>query len=187
LEPNERGKGLAIENKIVGGAIPREFIPSVIDGLHEAVAGGVLGGYPLVDLKITIQDGSYHEVDSSELAFKMAAIFALKDAARKANPILLEPIMRVECNTPEEHQGDVLADLSRRRGKIVNLEVKHHTVTVHANVPLAELFGYATAIRSLSKGRADYSMEPLCFDAVPAQILATMLDSVVPEPSRSNF
>ncbi len=132
LEPNEQGKGVEIENKIVGGAIPKEYISAVVGGLQEAVAGGVLAGYRMVDLRIEIIDGTYHEVDSSELAFKMAGIFALKDAAKKAGPILLEPIMKVECTTPEEYQGDLLGDLNRRRGKIVSIEAKNNATSLHA-------------------------------------------------------
>lgn len=185
VAPNERGKGIEIENKIVGGAIPKEYIPAVVAGLQEAIAGGVLAGYPMVDLKIQIVDGTYHEVDSSELAFKMAGIFAFKDAAKKANPILLEPIMKVECTTPEEYQGDLLGDLNRRRGKIVSIEAKNNATSLHAHVPLAEMFGYATAIRSLSKGRAAYSMEPFSFEPVPANVAAGILDSAKPKPARS--
>src|SRR6266446_1024279 len=183
LEPNERGKGVEIENKIVGGAIPREYIPAVIDGVNEAVAGGVLANYPMVDLKVAITDGTFHEVDSSELAFKMAGIFALKEAAKKANVILLEPIMKVEVTTPDEYQGDLIGDLTRRRGKIVSIEAKDASTIVNAEVPLAEMFGYATAIRSLSKGRAAYSMEPFCFEPVPASIVATILDSAKSKPA----
>lgn len=185
LQPNERGKGLEIENKIVGGAIPKEYVPAVIDGVKEAVAGGVLAGFPMVDVKVAIIDGTYHEVDSSELAFKMAGIFALKEAAKKANVILLEPIMKVECTTPEEYQGDLLGDLNRRRGKIVSIEAKNNSTSLHAHVPLAEMFGYATAIRSLSKGRAAYSMEPHSFEPVPGNIVATILDAAKPKPARS--
>jgi elongation factor G len=185
LEPNERGKGVEIENKIVGGVIPKEYIPAVIGGVEEAVAGGVLAGYPMVDVKVAVVDGTYHEVDSSELAFKMAGIFALKEAAKKAHPILLEPIMKVECTTPDEYQGDLLGDLNRRRGKIVSIEVKNNATILFAHVPLAEMFGYATAIRSLSKGRAAYSMEPFCFEPVPAGIVAEILDSAKPKPARS--
>ena len=185
LEPNGRGKGIEIENKIVGGAIPKEYINPVIDGINEAIGGGVLAGYPMVDLKVAIVDGTYHEVDSSELAFKMAGIFALKEAVRKAGPILLEPIMNVECTTPEEYQGDLLGDMNRRRGRIVSIEAKSNSTILHGHVPLAEMFGYATAIRSLSKGRAAYSMEPYCFDLVPAAILATIMDSAKPKPART--
>jgi|YNPNPStandDraft_1061719.scaffolds.fasta_scaffold00084_37 elongation factor G len=177
LSPNGRGKGVEIENRIVGGAIPKEYIQPVIDGLREGIAGGVLAGYPIVDVKVEITDGSYHEVDSSELAFRMAGIFALKDAARKAGPILLEPIMRVECTTPEEYQGDLLGDLNRRRGKITSIESRNNAVVLHALVPLSEMFGYATAIRSLSKGRASYSMEPHSFEPVPAGLVGNILDS----------
>src|SRR5438270_978378 len=182
LEPNERGKGVEIENKIVGGAIPKEYIPAVIDGIEEAVAGGVLAGYPMVDLKVAITDGTFHEVDSSELAFKMAGIFALKDAAKKANVILLEPIMKVEVTTPEEYQGDLLGDLNRRRGKIMRIDAKDSSTVLNAEVRLAERFGCATAIRSLSKGGAAYSMEPLAFEPVPATIVATGLDSAKNKP-----
>ncbi|HOB97144.1 MAG TPA: elongation factor G [Verrucomicrobiota bacterium] len=185
LRPNERGKGVEIANEIVGGAIPKEYIPAVVHGLEEAIAGGVLAGYRMVDLKIAIVDGTYHEVDSSELAFKMAGIFALKDAAKKAGPILLEPIMKVECTTPEEYQGDLLGDLNRRRGKIASIEAKNNATSLHARVPLSEMFGYATAIRSLSKGRAAYSMEPQSFEPVPANILTAILDSAKPKAARS--
>src|SRR5881296_539747 len=183
LEPNERGKGVEIEDAIVGGAIPREYIPAVRDGIEEAIAGGVLAGYPVVDVKVAITDGTFHEVDSSELAFKMAGIFALKDAAKKANPILLEPIMKVEVTTPEEYQGDLLGDLNRRRGKIISIEAKDSSTILNAEVPLAEMFGYATAIRSLSKGRAAYSMEPFRFEPVPASIVATILDAAKGKPA----
>jgi len=183
LEPNGRGKGVEIENKIVGGAIPKEYISPVIDGIEEAIKGGVLAGYPVVDVKVAIVDGTFHEVDSSELAFKMAGIFALKDAAKKAHAILLEPIMKVEVTTPEEYQGDLLGDLNRRRGKIVSIEAKDTSTVLNAEVPLAEMFGYATAIRSLSKGRAAYSMEPFCFEPVPNSIVATILDSAKGKPA----
>jgi elongation factor G len=183
LAPNQRGKGVEIENKIVGGAIPKEYIPAVIDGIEEAVAGGVLAGYPVVDVKVAIVDGTFHEVDSSELAFKMAGIFALKEAAKKASPILLEPIMKVEVTTPDEYQGDLLGDLNRRRGKIVHIEAKDASTIVTAEVPLAEMFGYATAIRSLSKGRAAYSMEPFRFEPVPNSIVAGILDAAKGKPA----
>jgi elongation factor G len=183
LAPNERGKGVEIENEIVGGAIPKEYIPAVIDGVEEAIAGGVLANYPMVDVKVAIVDGTFHEVDSSELAFKMAGIFALKDAAKKANVILLEPVMKVELTTPDEYQGDLIGDLTRRRGKIAHIEAKDSATVISAEVPLAEMFGYATAIRSLSKGRASYSMEPLRFDPVPSQIVTSILDTSSPKPA----
>jgi elongation factor G len=176
VEPHERGKGITIENKIVGGVIPKEYIPAVKKGIEESVLNGVVGGYPVIDFYVEIVDGSYHDVDSSELAFKLAAIFAMKDAYKKANSILLEPIMKVECVTPEEYQGDLMGDLNRRRGRIMNMEAKNFATIIHAEVPLAEMFGYATAIRSLSKGRASYSMEPSHFEPVPTQIVAAVLD-----------
>src|ERR1051326_8223950 len=177
IEPNGRGKGIEIENKIVGGAIPREYIPAVKDGIEEAIRGGVYAGYQVIDVKVQITDGTFHEVDSNELAFKMAGIFALKDAFKKAGPILLEPIMKVEVTTPDEYQGDLLGDINRRRGTITGIEAKSGQTILNAEVPLAEMFGYATAIRSLSKGRASYSMEPLTFEQVPNSILNTILDS----------
>jgi elongation factor G len=176
LAPNEKGKGVTIENKTVGGSIPKDFIPAVIKGLNEAALTGVVGGYPVIDIHIEIVDGSYHDVDSNEMAFKMAAIFALKDGLKNAKSILLEPIMKVEAVTPEEYQGDIMGDLNRRRGKIMSIETKTIVTSVNAEVPLSEMFGYATAIRSLSKGRASYSMEPSHFEQVPAQVLAAVLD-----------
>ena len=176
VKPNERGKGITIENKTVGGSIPKDFIPAVKKGLEEAVLNGVVGGYPVIDVNIDIIDGSFHEVDSNEMAFKLAAIFAANDGFKKAKAILLEPIMKVENLTPEEYQGDILGDLNRRRGRIQNMEAKGNLSAVHAEVPLAEMFGYSTAIRSLSRGRSSYSMEPSHFEQVPASVLAAVLD-----------
>jgi elongation factor G len=183
IQPNEKGKGIEVENKIVGGAIPKEYIPAVIDGCEEAIKGGVLAGYQMIDVKVQVVDGTFHEVDSNELAFKMAGIFAFKDAAKKAGMILLEPIMKVECTTPDEYQGDLIGDITRRRGHIINIEAKQGQTVVNANVPLAEMFGYATAIRSLSKGRASYSMEPLTFEQVPNSVLNTILDQAAKKPA----
>src|SRR6185436_10946335 len=183
IQPNEKGKGIEVENKIVGGAIPKEYIPAVIDGIEEAIKGGVLAGYQMIDVKAQVVDGSFHEVDSNELAFKMAGIFAFKDAAKKAGMVLLEPIMKVECTTPSEYQGDLVGDISRRRGAIQSIESRSGQVIVNANVPLAAMFGYATAIRSLSKGRASYSMEPLTFEQVPNSILEKILDSSKSRPA----
>ena len=185
MQPNERGKGIEIESKIVGGVIPKEFINPTINGIREAVTGGVIAGYEMVDVKVQIVDGSFHDVDSSELAFKMAGIFAVKEACKKAHPILLEPIMKVEVTTPDEYQGDVLGDISRRRGKIVRIDAKSGQSIVNSEVPLSEMFGYATAVRSLSKGRASYSMEPLAFEPVPASIAATIIDSADKKPART--
>ena len=183
IEPNEKGKGVVVENKIVGGAIPKEYIPAVIDGCEQAIKDGVLAGYQMIDVKVQVVDGTFHEVDSNELAFKMAGIFAFKDAAKKAGMILLEPIMKVECTTPSEYQGDLVGDISRRRGAIQNIDSKLGQVVVNANVPLAEMFGYATAIRSLSKGRASYSMEPLTFEQVPSSILNAILETAAKKPA----
>jgi elongation factor G len=176
IAPNPRGKGITIESKVVGGNIPKEYIPACIKGLKEATFNGVIGGYPVIDIHIDIVDGSYHDVDSNELAFKMAAIFSLKDALKKAKPILLEPIMKVENITPEEFQGDIMGDLNRRRARISGMETKGNLCTITAEVPLAEMFGYATAIRSLSKGRSSYSMEPSHFEQVPTNVLNAVLD-----------
>ncbi len=176
VQPNERGKGITIENKVVGGNIPKEYIPACKKGIEEAMLNGVIGGYEVIDANVDIVDGSYHDVDSNEMAFKLAAIFAVKDAFKKAKPILLEPIMKVENATPEEYQGDIMGDLNRRRGKIGSIEVKGNLTMVQAEVPLAEMFGYATAIRSLSKGRSSYSMEPSHFEQVPQQLVAAVLD-----------
>ena len=176
VRPNERGKGLTIDNKVVGGTIPKEYIPAVEKGFKEAVLNGVVAGYPVIDVHVDITDGSYHDVDSNEMAFKMAAIFALKDGLKKAKPILLEPVMKVENVTPDEFQGDIMGDLNRRRARIQGMETKGNLCTINAEVPLAEMFGYATAIRSLSKGRSSYSMEPSHFEEVPSQVKAAILE-----------
>lgn len=174
--PNERGKGIVIESKVVGGNIPKEYIGPCKKGVEEALLNGVVNGSQVIDVTVNILDGSYHEVDSNELAFKMAAIFAVQDAMKRANPILLEPMMKVEVSTPDEYQGDILGDLNRRRGKIMNVEAKNKTSLVHAEVPLSEMFGYVNTIRSMSKGRAAYTMEPSHFEQVPAQIVAQIVD-----------
>ncbi len=183
VEPNERGKGIEINNKIVGGAIPKEFIPPVISGIEEAIRSGVYAGFQVIDIKVDIVDGSFHDVDSNELAFKMAGIFALKEAFKKASPILLEPLMKVEVTTPDEYQGDLLGDINRRRGIIQGVDAKAGQTVLNAHVPLAEMFGYATAIRSLSKGRASYSMEPLSFEQVPHSVATQILDTAAKRPA----
>jgi elongation factor G len=167
LEPGEPGTGIVFENKIVGGAIPREYIPAVEDGVDEAANSGVLAGYPVTDIKITLIDGSFHTVDSSEMAFKMAGILGFKEGMRQGSPILLEPIMKVEVTTPEDYMGDVIGDLSSRRAKIEEMTQKGNVKAVHGHVPLSEMFGYATAVRSLSQGRATYMMEPAYYQEVP--------------------
>jgi elongation factor G len=183
VEPNEKGKGVEVLNEIVGGSIPREYVPAVEDGIREAIKSGVYAGFQVIDIKVSITDGSFHEVDSNELAFKMAGIFALKDAFNDAGPILLEPIMKVEVTTPDEYQGDLLGDINRRRGIILGVDAKAGQTVVTAQVPLAEMFGYATAIRSLSKGRASYSMEPNNFEQVPNSVLTTVLDAAKKKPA----
>jgi elongation factor G len=183
VEPNEKGKGVEVINDIVGGTIPKEYVPAVINGIEEAIKGGVYAGYQVIDIKVSIVDGSFHEVDSNELAFKMAGIFALKDAFKKAGPILLEPIMKVECTTPDEYQGDLLGDINRRRGVINGIEAKNGQTVLNAQVPLKEMFGYSTAIRSLSKGRASYSMEPFNFEQVPNSVLTAILDAASKRPA----
>ncbi len=183
VEPNEKGKGVEVLNEIVGGTIPKEYVPAVINGIEEAIKGGVYAGFQVIDIKVKVVDGSFHEVDSNELAFKMAGIFALKDAFKKAGPILLEPIMKVECTTPDEYQGDLLGDINRRRGVINGIEGKNGQTVLNAQVPLKEMFGYSTAIRSLSKGRASYSMEPLNFEQVPNSVLTAILDAAAKRPA----
>ena len=171
MKPNEKGKGLTIENKVVGGTIPKEYISAVLKGVNEAMTNGIIAGYPVIDVHVEILDGSYHDVDSNENAFTMAAIFAMKDGFKKAKSILLEPIMAVEVSTPDDYQGDVMGDLSRRRGQIQNTESKGKLSIVHANVPLKEMFGYSTAVRTLSSGRASYAMTPSHFEQVPTNIV----------------
>lgn len=170
LEPAERGKGYTFQNKVVGGAIPREFIPGIEKGLLEALNAGVIAGYPVVDCTVTLTDGSFHDVDSSEVAFKIAAAMAFRSAMQKANPVLLEPIMKVVVDTPEEAMGDVMGDLNSRRGRILGMESVFGKHEVTAEVPLAEMFGYVTILRSLSKGRASSTMEFECYREVPRNI-----------------
>lgn len=170
IAPNEKGKGNEINNKIVGGVIPKEYIPAVIKGIEEGLATGVLAGYNLVDVLINIVFGSYHDVDSNEMAFKICGSMAIKEAARKCKPILLEPIMRVDVTSPESAMGDVIGDLNRRRGQIMGQENHKGAIIIQAEVPLSEMFGYSTQLRSLSSGRATYVMEPSHFERVPAKI-----------------
>jgi elongation factor G len=175
IEPQERGKGFEFLNEITGGTIPREFIPGIGKGVEEALASGVLAGYPVVDLKVAVFDGSYHDVDSSELAFKIAASIAFKEATMKANPVILEPIMKVEVLTPEENMGDVMGDLNSRRGRIMGMEARKGVQIITAEVPLAEMFGYSTELRSLTKGRANYSMQFEIYREVPKNIQETIV------------
>ncbi len=170
IEPLESGKGIEFVNKVVGGRIPREFIPAIEDGVREACTNGVLAGYPVTDVKATVTDGSYHDVDSSEIAFKMAGIFAFKDAFKKAKPILLEPMMKVEVCVPDEYMGDIVGDLQSRRCVIQEMGNRGNLKAIVGHVPLSEMFGYAMASRSLSQGRATYTMEPQGYKEVPRNV-----------------
>jgi elongation factor G len=178
LEPVEAGKGFEFVNKIVGGTIPREYIPAVEKGIKEALDTGVLAGYPVVDVKATLYDGSYHEVDSSEMAFKIAGSMAFKDAAKKGKPVLLEPIMSVEVVTPEEYMGEVMGDLNSRRGKIQSMEKRGNAQVIKAEVPLSEMFGYATDLRSKTQGRATYTMQFGHYEDVPKGIADAIIAKV---------
>ena len=170
LEPNESGKGYEFVNEIVGGAIPKEYIPAVDAGIQGAMESGILAGYPVVDVKVTLYDGSYHEVDSSEMAFKIAGSMAFKEACRKASPCLLEPIMKVSVIVPEDYMGDVIGDLNSRRGQIQGMEARPGAQQIDALVPLSEMFGYATDLRSRTQGRGQYSMEPHSYVEIPKSI-----------------
>jgi elongation factor G len=182
LEPTGPGGGYEFINKITGGRIPTEYIPSVDQGVQEAMASGVLAGYPVVDVRVTLTDGSYHEVDSSEMAFKIAGSMAFKNAARKARPALLEPIFDVEVVTPEEYMGDVIGDLSGRRGRIEEMDQRGQDRIVKAQVPLAEMFGYATELRSRTQGRATYTMQFDSYQEVPKSIAEDVVAAVRGEP-----
>jgi elongation factor G len=175
VEPNEQGKGYEFINGIVGGTVPREFIPAVDKGIKEAVETGVIAGYPVVDVKVTLFDGSYHDVDSNEMAFKIAGSMGFKDGFRRAKPVLLEPIMKVEVVTPEEYSGDVIGDLNRRRGQITGMEESAGGKAINAEVPLSEMFGYATTVRSMSQGRATFTMEFSKYVEVPPNIADTII------------
>jgi elongation factor G len=170
IEPQEAGKGFVFESKVVGGAIPREFIPAVEKGVEDAMRTGVLAGYPMVDIRVTLLDGSYHEVDSSEMAFRIAGSMAFKDACMNAQPRLLEPIFDVEVVVPEEYMGDIIGDLSARRGRIGGMFTRSEARVIAASVPLAEMFGYATRMRSISQGRAVYSMQFSRYGTLPESV-----------------
>ena len=180
LEPNESGKGFEFINKVVGGAVPKEYIPAVEAGIKGAMQSGVLAGYNVVDVKVTLYDGSYHEVDSSEMAFKIAGSMAFKEAMRKANPILLEPVMSVVVVVADEYMGDVIGDISSRRGQVQSLESMTGTQTITALVPLSEMFGYATSLRSATQGRGQYTMQPSSYVEVPK----SKLEGLVNEKSK---
>jgi len=183
VEPNEPGKGFEFENKIVGGSIPREFIPAVEKGIREALDTGVLAGYPIVDVKVRLTDGSYHEVDSSEMAFKIAASMGFKEACRKAKAVLLEPVMDVEVVTPEEYMGAVVGDLNSRRGRIISMEARGSSQVIRANVPLALMFGYVTDLRSMTQGRATSTMQFARYEEVPAAVAEEIMAKVAGKPA----
>jgi elongation factor G len=170
IEPHAQGKGYEFVNGIVGGTVPREYIPAVDKGIKEAVDTGVVAGYPVVDVKVTLFDGSYHDVDSNEMAFKIAGSMGFKDGFRRAKPVLLEPIMKVEVVTPEDYSGDVIGDLNRRRGQITGMDDSAAGKVISADVPLSEMFGYATTVRSMSQGRATFTMEFSKYVEVPSHI-----------------
>ena len=178
VEPLKDGKNFEFENKIIGGAIPKEYIPAVEKGVREAMDSGVLAGYPLMNIKATLYDGSYHEVDSSEMAFKIAGSMAFKEAARKANTVLLEPVMSVEVVTPDQYMGDVIGNLNSRRGKVQMMEKRGNAQVIKALVPLSEMFGYATDLRSMTQGRATYTMQFSHYEEVPKGIAETIIEKV---------
>jgi elongation factor G len=177
IEPNEHGAGYEFVNAIVGGIIPKEYIPAVDKGVREQMENGVIAGYPVVDVKVTLYDGSFHDVDSSEMAFKIAGSMAFKEGAKKASPVLLEPIMKIEAVTPEEYMGDVMGDINRRRGIVQGMEDVHMGKAIRAEVPLAEMFGYATDLRSMTQGRATYTMEFAKYSEVPVNVAKTIIES----------
>jgi elongation factor G len=177
IEPNESGKGYEFINAVTGGAIPKEYIPSIDAGIQGAMESGIVAGYPVVDVKCTVLDGQYHEVDSSEMAFKICGSMAFKEACAKAGATLLEPIMKVVVTTPEDYMGDVIGDINSRRGQIAGQEFRNGVVIVEANVPLSSMFGYATDLRSRTQGRANYSMEPSHYIELPANLREKLVSS----------
>jgi elongation factor G len=181
MEPNP-GNGYEFQDSIKGGAIPNEYIPSVNAGVKEALENGIKAGYPMVDVKVTLVDGSYHDVDSSEMAFKIAGSMAAQEAAKRAKPVLLEPVMSVEVVTPEEFLGDVIGDLSRRRGKVAGQEPRGNAMAVNATVPLSEMFGYATDVRSATQGRASYTMQFERYEEVPNNIALEIVEQRTGQP-----
>lgn len=175
IEPQEPGSGYEFVNKIVGGAIPKEYIPAIDEGIQDAMKNGVLGGYQVLDIKVTLVDGSYHDVDSSEMAFKIAGSIGFKDGCRKADPALLEPIMKVDVVVPEVYMGDVMGDLNSRRGRIEGMESRSGAQVISANVPLASMFGYATELRSRTQGRGVFTMQFDHYEEVPKSIQESIL------------
>jgi len=176
IEPNEHGAGFEFVNKIVGGAIPREFIPAVQNGVAEAMSRGVMAGYPVVDTKVTLYDGTFHDVDSSEMAFKIAGSTAFQEGFKKADPVILEPIMKVEVTVPEEFTGDVVGDLNSKRGQIEEMNDRSNTKVIDCKVPLSSMFGYSTTLRSMTQGRGNYSMEFDHYAEVPTNIAKDIIE-----------
>ena len=183
VEPAEPGEGFSFENKIVGGAVPREYVPAVEKGVREAMDTGVLAGYPMVDVRVRLTDGSYHDVDSSEMAFKIAASMGFKEACRRARPVLLEPVMDVEVVMPEEYMGAIVGDLNSRRGRIISMEARGSSQVIRASVPLAQMFGYATEMRSMTQGRATYTMQFARYEEVPSAIAEEIMAKVAGKPA----
>ena len=179
LEPQEPGVGYEFVNKVVGGSIPKEYIGPVDNGIKEAMVNGVIAGYPILDVKVTLYDGSFHEVDSSEMAFKIAGSMAFKDGVRKANPVILEPIEKLEITVPEEYMGDVMGDVNSRRGRIEGMEARAGAQVIRGLVPLSEMFGYATDLRSKTQGRGVYTMQFSHYEAVPKSIAEGIIEGKV--------
>ena len=178
VEPNESGKGYHFDNKIVGGVIPREYIPAVDAGIKEALQNGVIAGYPIEDVRVELIYGSYHDVDSSEIAFRIAGSMAVKKACKAASPVIMEPIMTVEVVTPEEYLGDVMGDINSRRGKIEGMSQRKDAQVIKGNVPLSKMFGYVTDLRSITQGRAVFHMEFSNYQKVPASIQAEIMEQI---------
>jgi elongation factor G len=176
IEPQPMNKGFEFVNDISQGRIPREFIPAIEKGVREALDGGALAGFPIVDIKVTLIDGSFHEVDSNEMAFKIAGAMALRAGCKAASPTILEPIMKCEATTPEQYMGDVIGDLNSRRAKIQDMGDRGHLKFVRCTVPLSEMFGYATVVRSISQGRASFTMEPSHYEEVPGNVLKAIVE-----------
>jgi elongation factor G len=177
MEPLEAGKGIQFESKIVGGAVPKEYIKPIEDGVREAAESGILAGYPVIDFKATLVDGSYHDVDSSEMAFKIAGSMAFKEGCKQGQSVILEPIMKVEITVPEEYMGDVIGDVNSRRGRMEGMESDDGMQEIRAYIPLSEMFGYATDLRSKTQGRGTYSMEPSHYEEVPKSVLESIVSS----------
>ena len=177
MEPLEPGKGIEFESKIVGGAVPKEYIKPIEEGIREAAESGILAGYPVIDFKATLVDGSYHEVDSSEMAFKIAGSMAFKEGCKKGKSVILEPIMKVEVTVPEEYMGDVIGDINSRRGRMEGMEARSGNQIIRGFIPLPEMFGYATDLRSKTQGRGTYAMEPSHYEEVPKSVLDAIVAS----------